>query len=318
MFGHILAFAIGFLADFLLGDPLGAFHIVIAMGKLISAAEKAARRLFPKTEKGELIGGLFTVILVCTVFYAVSLTLCRLAWNVHFACGLIIESFLCWQCLAARCLCQASMSVYNAKDIASARKAVAGIVGRDTENLDHAAVSRACIETVAENCSDGVIAPMLFMAIGGAPLGVLYKAINTMDSMLGYKNERYLFFGRAAAQLDDIANFIPARIAGVVMAFSAVFVGQDAKNAFRIFKRDRLNHSSPNSAHTEAACAGALHIRLGGPSVYFGKVVPKPYIGDDDRAVEPDDIPKTNRLMMACAIVCFVIFLIVKGGIALC
>ena len=264
MFGHILAFAIGFIADFLLGDPLGMFHIVIAIGKLISAAEKAARRIFPKTEKGELLGGLCTVVAVCTLCYAIALTLCRLAWNLHFACGLVIESFICWQCLAARCLCNASMAVYKAGDLDSARAAVAGIVGRDTDSLDSAAVSRACIETVAENCSDGVIAPMLFMLIGGAPLGVLYKAINTMDSMLGYKNERYLYFGRAAAQLDDIANHIPARFAGILMAAAAFFVGQDAKNAYRIFKRDRLNHSSPNSAHTEAACAGALHIRLGG------------------------------------------------------
>ena len=192
------------------------------------------------------------------------------------------------------------------------------IVGRDTDTLDAAAVSRACVETVAENCSDGIIAPMLFLAIGGAPLGVLYKAINTMDSMLGYKNERYLYFGRAAAKLDDAVNFLPARLAALLMTAAALCVGQDGKNGWRIFRRDRRNHTSPNSAHTEAVCAGALHIRLGGPSVYFGKLVTKPYIGDDDRPVEAEDIRRANRLMLACSILCFLTALIGKGCAILC
>jgi len=222
---------------------------------------------------------------------------------------------LCWQCLATRSLYTESMAVYHAAkrgDLTGARTAVGRIVGRDTDALDEAGVSRACVETIAENCSDGVIAPLLFLAIGGAPAGVLYKAINTMDSMLGYKNERYLWFGRTAAKLDDAANFLPARLAALAMIAAAFFIRQDASNAWRIFRRDRLNHTSPNSAQTEAVCAGALRIRLGGPSFYFGSVVSKPYIGDDDRPVEAEDIRRANHLMFACSGLCFLLLLLGK------
>ena len=316
-----LPFVIGFAADLLLGDPLGGFHIVIAMGKLIAGAERIMRRLFPKTEKGELAGGAITVVLVCAVSFAVSWGLCALGYRLHWLCGLFIESFLCWQCLATRSLYRESMAVYHAAkrgDLPAARTAVGRIVGRDTDALDEAGVSCACIETVAENCSDGVIAPLLFLAIGGAPLGVLYKAINTMDSMLGYKNERYLFFGRVAAKLDDVANYLPARLAALFMVAAAALVKQDAKNAWRIFRRDRRNHTSPNSAHTEAVCAGALHIRLGGPSRYFGKIVTKPYIGDDDRPVAAEDIRRANHLMLACSTLCFLAAFLGKVVVAIC
>lgn len=318
---HLFAFVLGFAVDLLLGDPLGKFHIVVAIGKLISALERFLRALFPKTEKGELAGGIVMVILVCLLSLGLSWGVLALCYRVHWIVGLLLESALCWQCLAARSLYTESMAVYHAAkrgDLAAARVAVGRIVGRDTDALDEAGVSRACVETVAENCSDGVIAPLLFLAVGGAPLGVLYKAINTMDSMLGYKNERYLWFGRTAAKLDDAANFLPARLAALAMTTAAALIGQDGKQAWKIFRRDRHNHTSPNSAHTEAVCAGALHIRLGGPSVYFGKVVPKPFIGDDDRPVEVEDIRRANHLMLACSVICFVLAVLVKGAFCLC
>lgn len=318
---HLFAFVLGFAVDLLLGDPLGKFHIVVAIGKLISALERFLRALFPKTEKGELTGGIVMVILVCLLSLGLSWGVLALCYRIHWIVGLLLESALCWQCLAARSLYTESMAVYHAAkrgDLAAARVAVGRIVGRDTDALDEAGVSRACVETVAENCSDGVIAPLLFLAVGGAPLGVLYKAINTMDSMLGYKNERYLWFGRTAAKLDDAANFLPARLAALAMTAAAALIGQDGKQAWKIFRRDRRNHTSPNSAHTEAVCAGALHIRLGGPSVYFGKVVPKPFIGDDDRPVEVEDIRRANHLMLACSVICFVLAVLVKGAFCLC
>lgn len=318
---HILAFAVGFAADLLLGDPLGRFHIVVAIGKLIAALESGMRAIFPKTKTGELLGGGTVVLLVCGISLLASGGILALGYRLHWALGLAAESFLCWQCLAARSLYTESMAVYDALregDLKKARSAVGRIVGRDPEALDEAGVSRACVETVAENCSDGVIAPLLFLAVGGAPLCVLYKAVNTMDSMLGYKNERYLYFGRAAAKLDDVCNFLPARLAALMMAAAAPLVKQDGKNAWRIFRRDRKNHTSPNSAHTEAVCAGALHIRLGGPSQYFGKVVVKPYIGDADRPVEPEDIRRSNVLMLATSVMCFALSAIGKVAISLC
>lgn len=318
---HFISFAVGFMADLLLGDPLGGFHIVVAIGKLISVLERCIRKLFPQSKNGELCGGFITVLIVCVLSFGISWWICTVGYQIHWMLGIILESFLCWQCLAARSLYAESMSVYNAlkrSDLSAAREAVGRIVGRDTAALDESGVSRACVETIAENCSDGVIAPLIFLAIGGAPLGVLYKAINTMDSMLGYKNDRYLYFGRVAAKLDDAANYLPARIAALLMTVAATMIGQDGPNAWSIFCRDRLNHTSPNSAHTEAVCAGALHIRLGGPSVYFGQIVTKPYIGNDDRPVEAEDICRANRLMFACTLLCFVIALLGKGAFLLC
>ena len=193
-------------------------------------------------------------------------------------------------------------------DLPAARTAVSRIVGRDTQSLDEAGVAKAAVETVAENASDGVIAPLIFLAIGGAPLGMFYKAANTMDSMVGYKNDKYLYFGRAAARWDDILNFLPARLSGVLMCLGAVAAGYDGKNAWRIFRRDRKNHKSPNSAHTEAACAGALQLRLAGPSWYFGRLVDKPYIGDDQRPIEPLDILRSGRILYATAFFALLLF----------
>lgn len=313
---HIVSFCLGFFLDLLFGDPLGGFHLVVWIGKLIAALERFFRRLLPQTPRGQLWGGIGTVFLVCALSFGISSTLIWAGYRLHWIVGLMVESFFCWQCLAARSLTQASLHVYEASDLEQARRAVGGIVGRDTSCLDQAACIRACVETVAENCSDGVIAPMLFLALGGGAWGVFYKAVNTMDSMLGYKNDRYLYFGRAAARLDDIVNFIPARLAGLGMVLSSFLTGQDGRNAWRIFRRDRRNHTSPNSAQTESACAGALHIRLGGPNQYFGRLVKKPYIGDDDRPIVPDDIPAANRLMLGCSWI-FFLLCVMGMGVAL-
>ena len=203
--------------------------------------------------------------------------------------GLAVQMFWCGQALAAKGLAQESRNVYKelAKgDLPAARRAVARIVGRDTQNLTAAGVTRAAVETVAENASDGVIAPLLYMLLGGAPLALTYKAINTMDSMLGYKNEKYLYFGRIPAKLDDVANYLPSRLAALLWVAAAAFTHNDAKGAWKIWRRDRRNHASPNSAQTESACAGALGVQLAGPAYYFGEYYAKPTIGDPLRPIE--------------------------------
>ena len=311
MTAHLTALALGFCLDLLLGDPHWAPHPVRLIGRLIAALEKLLRKLFPATKNGLLAAGFVLVALVLGLSFGMT---ALLLW----ACGLVspwlafaVETVLCYQLLAARSLRDESMKVcraLEAGDLPGGRHAVSMIVGRDTERLDETGVAKAAVETVAENASDGVIAPLLFLAVGGAPLGMLYKAANTMDSMVGYKNDRYLYFGRCAARLDDVLNFIPARLAGALMCLAAPFAGLDEKDAWRIFRRDRKNHKSPNSAHTEAAAAGALHVQLAGPNYYFGKLVEKPTIGDDLRPVEPTDIRRVNRLMLAASALGAVLF----------
>ena len=304
----------GFLLDCLLGDPHNPWHPICLIGYLISFLEKKIRKLFSKQPKGEFYGGLVMVVLVLFISTAVPIVLLKAAKWIHPYLALVLEIIMCYQLLAARSLRDESMKVYHAlhqHDIEGARKAVSMIVGRDTQRLDAAGIAKAAVETVAENASDGVIAPMIFIAIGGVPLGFFYKAVNTMDSMVGYKNEKYLYFGRAAAKLDDVMNFLPARISALLMVGTAFISGKsyNGKQAWRIWRRDNRKHASPNSAQTESVCAGALGIQLAGDASYFGKVVKKPYIGDPTRAVEPEDIRRTNRLMNRTAWICEILCL---------
>lgn len=305
------ALLLGFCLDILFGDPHWLPHPVRAVGALISLLEGLLRRVFPKSPRGELAAGGVLVLLTAGLSAGFVLLLLRLCGLVSPWLRFAAEAVLCYQLLAARSLRDESVKVYRALaegKLEDARRAVGMIVGRDTARLDETGVSKAAVETVAENASDGVVAPLLFMALGGAGLGMLYKAVNTMDSMVGYQNERYRYFGRAAARLDDGLNLIPARLAGLFMCLAAGPAGFDGKNAFRIFWRDRKNHKSPNSAHTEAACAGALGVQLAGSSYYFGELVVKPTIGDPGRAVEPADILRANRLMYATAFLSLAVF----------
>ena len=305
------ALVMGFVLDLLIGDPRWLYHPICVIGNLIALLEKGIRRIFPKSHGGELAGGFVTVVLICLFSGGVPFLVLHYLYRFSTVAGFILETFWCYQLLATRSLKDESMKVYDRLKngtLDEARYAVSMIVGRDTKELTEIGVTKAAVETVAENASDGVIAPMLYMAVGGVPLMFLYKGINTMDSMLGYKNDKYLYFGRCAAKLDDVANYIPARTSGWLMALSTVFVGMDTKNAVKIYRRDRQNHASPNSAQTEAAMAGALDVQLAGNAYYFGKLYEKPTIGDPIRPVEIEDIPRSNRLLYATCIAGAILF----------
>ena len=321
---HLLALLCGFVLDLIFGDPQWLPHPVRGMGWLISHLEPVTRRWFSKTPAGERKAGICMVILVLAASVGIAWAVLMVLGLIHPVLRWVGGAIICYQMLATKSLRVESMKVYHALEegtLKDGRKAVSMIVGRDTENLTEAEVTAAAVETVAESTSDGIVAPMLWMAVGGPLAGVFYKAVNTMDSMVGYKNDRYLYFGWCAARLDDVVNWIPARISGVLMCLAAFF-GFDGKNAWRIFRRDRRNHPSPNSAHTEAACAGALHLLLGGTHNYFGKPVYKPTIGDPDRAIERKDIVRANRLafttalfaMVLCDIIPMAVIFLVSGG----
>ena len=300
----------GFVLDALFGDPAWLPHPVVYMGKAISKLEKFLRPRLPKTPQGELLGGAIVAFCLPVGTFLLTGLVCWGAARLHPLLGLAVQMFWCGQALAARGLVQESTNVYKElkkPDLPGARKAVSRIVGRDTAELTAEGVTKAAVETVAENASDGVIAPLLYMLIGGAPLALTYKAINTMDSMLGYKNEKYLYFGRVPAKLDDVANYIPSRLAGLLWVAAAAFTHNDAKGAWKIWRRDRRNHASPNSAQTESACAGALGVQLAGPAYYFGEYYAKPTIGDALRPIEPEDILRANRMMVAESILALAI-----------
>ena len=290
----------GFVLDALFGDPAWLPHPVVYMGKAISKLEKFLRPRLPKTPQGELLGGAIVAFCLPVGTFLLTGLVCWGAARLHPLLGLAVQMFWCGQALAARGLVQESTNVYKElkkPDLPGARKAVSRIVGRDTAELTAEGVTKAAVETVAENASDGVIAPLLYMLIGGAPLALTYKAINTMDSMLGYKNEKYLYFGRIPAKLDDAANYLPSRLAALLWMAAAAFTHNDAKGAWKIWRRDRRNHASPNSAQTESACAGALGVQLAGPAYYFGEYYAKPTIGDALRPIEPEDILRANQMM---------------------
>lgn len=312
---HIIAFIAGFVLDLLIGDPHFIPHPVRLIGSLISFLDKRlnSEAGYNSSEnEANLIKYKRGVLLAFTVIFAtfaVSVIILVAAYSINLYAGVIAEAVMTWQILATKCLRVESMRVYDAlrtDGVDAGRRAVSMIVGRDTSGLDAAGVTRAAVETIAENTSDGVIAPMLYTAIGGPVLGFVYKAVNTMDSMLGYKNDKYMYFGRFAARLDDVVNFIPARISAYLMIAAAFIGGRqfDGRNAYRIFKRDRFNHASPNSAQTESVCAGALRVQLAGDAVYFGKLVKKKYIGDGLREIEYEDIKRANRLMYITAFLC--------------
>ena len=323
--GTIMACITGFLLDCMFGDPVWMYHPIRVIGNLISVLEKGLRKLLcsqipaseqEKKNRREVLAGGILWILAVSLSFLVPAVLLFAARKIHPAVRFLLETFWCYQIFAARCLVGESKKVYQKlkeDDLPGARKAVSMIVGRDTENLTAEGVTKAAVETVAENTSDGVTAPLLFLLIGGAPLGFLYKAVNTMDSMLGYKNEKYLYFGRIPAKMDDVFNYIPARLTAWFMIVAAFLTGMDGKNAWKIYLRDKRKHASPNSAQSEAVCAGALDVQLAGDAVYFGKVYKKDYIGNAIRKIEPEDILRAGKLMYMTTILMMVVF----GGLLL-
>lgn len=308
----------GLLLDLLFGDPRWMPHPVVAMGKMITGLEKTLRKRFGKAPRGELCAGACLAVFLPVFWFAVP-ALCL--WGLgllHPLLRFFLHAFWCWQVLALHDLRKESMAVYErlrAGDLPGARRAVSYIVGRETAQLSAEGVTKAAVETVAENTSDGVVAPLLFLAIGGAPLGLAYKAINTMDSMIGYKTPRYLFFGRAAAKLDDAANFVPARLTALLMILCCAAPGFSMRGAFRVWRRDRFHQPSPNAGQAEAACAGGLGVQLGGPARYFGVAVEKKTIGDALRPITPEDIRRANVLLYGTSLLAAVLFLGLRLGL---
>ncbi|MFT4146245.1 MAG: adenosylcobinamide-phosphate synthase CbiB [Mobilitalea sp.] len=296
----LIALFCGYLLDLIVGDPHWLWHPVRGIGNLISSTEKLLRRVFPKDSKGELVAGGLLVVIVITVSAVVPgiVLFLLFRWNVY--AGILAEIIMCGQLLATKSLKVESMKVHDALikgDVEGGRQAVSMIVGRDTKNLSQEGIVKAAVETVAENTSDGSIAPIFYMAIGGPIFGFIYKSVNTMDSMVGYKNDKYIYFGRAAAKLDDCLNYIPARLSAYLMIIAAAIKRYHPRNAFNIYQRDRYNHASPNSAHTEAVTAGALQVQLAGDAYYFGTLYHKKTIGDDIRSIEVKDIKRANELL---------------------
>lgn len=318
MVQSLAALIIGSILDFILGDPRGLWHPVQGIGWVISRLERILRRIFPSGKTGERWAGGLLVILTLLISVGLPALLLLLLSFIHPLLSFLLSCIFCWQMLAAKSLRVESMKVQEALEqegLEAGRRAVSMIVGRDTRNLTEEGVIKAAVETVAENTSDGVTAPLFYMILAGPLGGIAYKAVNTMDSMLGYKNETYQYFGTCAARLDDAANFIPARLSALFMIAAAFLAGYDGKNAWRIFKRDRKKHKSPNAAHTEAVMAGALNVRLAGDAWYFGKLFKKPFIGDDIRPVERQDIARACRLEYATALLQLLVLGALKAAV---
>lgn len=311
----LFALIIGFAVDLMIGDPHWLIHPVVIMGKEISFFEKLFRKIFPETPFWERFDGLLILIIMSVQVFCIPFALLHICHNISPYFRLFAESIMCWQCLATKSLKDESMKVFYALkngDTEKARSAVSMIVGRDTNNLDDKAITRAAVETVAENTSDGVIAPMLYLAIGGGPFGLLYKVINTMDSMLGYVEPPYKNIGMFPAKADDVASFIPSRISAIFMLIAGAILKKDVKNGFKIFLRDRYNHKSPNSAQTESVMAGLLGVRLAGDAYYHGVLHKKKYIGDELRPIEYDDIFSSCRILYVTSFLSLIIFTAIK------
>ena len=309
------ALIIACVLDMILGDPNFILHPVRIMGGEIWLTEKIFRFIMPRNKGGEFVAGFLMAIVVIAINAALPLTILYFAYGYDMYIGIAAEAVICYFMLSARSLASASKKVYRAlmsDDIEDARYKVSMIVGRDTDSLDDVGITKAAIETVAENTNDGVVAPLFYMVIGGAVLGCVYKAINTMDSMVGYRNDKYMYFGRFAARLDDVVNYIPSRIAALMMIIAAAFLRYDAGNAAYIRRRDAHNHPSPNSAQTEAAAAGALHLQLAGDMYYFGKLYKKTTIGDDLRDIQYGHILQMNRLMYMTSFLSATLFIALK------
>ena len=311
----LFALLTGYILDLIIGDPHWLMHPVIIIGKQISFLEKLFRRIFPKTDLGEKSAGVILWIITAVTAFFIPAVILWLCHSINPYLRLAVESIMCWQCLATKSLKDESMKVFHALksgDTEKARYNVSMIVGRDTKELDDLAITRATVETVAENTSDGVIAPMLYLAVGGAPLGFLYKAINTMDSILGYVEPPYKNIGMFSAKADDVANFIPSRLSAVFMLVAGAILKMNVKNGKKIFLRDRFNHKSPNSAQTESVTAGLLGIRLAGDAYYHGVLHKKKYIGDALREIEYDDIPRVCRLLYVTSVLALILFASVR------
>ena len=298
--------------DAALGDPTWIRHPVVVMGGAIERLERMLRTAFPPTPEDERRAGRALVVALVGGTLAVSHGALWCAGRIHPALRTGLEVLWGWQCLAMRDLGREAANVQDRIErmaraeasLADAQAAVGRIVGRDTAPLDERGIIRAAVESVAESFSDGIVSPMLYLYAGGAPLALAYKAVNTMDSMVGYKNDRYLNFGRAAAHADDVANLVPSRVAALLLVAASWVCKKDARGAWRIWRRDRRRHASPNSAQTESAMAGALGIELAGPAYYFGTYVDKPTIGDATREPEATDITRACRLMYVGSILC--------------
>lgn len=312
----IFSLIIGYILDLIFGDPTFLYHPVIFIGKVISKTEKILRTIFKKNNKSLIFAGLLEVLVVILISTLIPTFLLYLSYLLHPIVYFIVSSFMSYQILATKCLKDCAMAVYKPcveGNLESSRYQVSMIVGRDTSVLDLKGVMRAAIESVAESSSDGVLAPMFYMALGGPVLGFFYKAINTMDSMIAYKNEKYIYFGRVAAKLDDFFNLIPSRMCGLLIILSSFFLKYNALNALKIFKRDRYKHESPNSAQCEAPMAGALSIRLAGDAVYEGEVLKKDYLGDPLKEVEPEDIKRSIKILYMTSFLGLVLFTFIKA-----
>ncbi len=311
---------LGFVLDWILGDPPWLYHPVRAMGALIQRLESPLRKAHPDTPAGRRRAGGQMVVLAIAITLFAYWMIVLLASLLGPAVAFLVRGFLSYQLLATRDLYNHSIRILRrlrAGDLPGSRQALSRIVGRDTQNLDEAGIVRATVESVSENTADGVVAPLFYLALGGPLLGAVYKMTNTMDSMVGYQNNRYQDFGRYAAKLDDVANWIPARLSACTMMVAAALCKRDVREAFRIWKRDRTAHASPNSAQTEAVCAGALGIQLGGSNLYGGEVVSKPTIGDDTRPPNIRDIEAANSLMLCSSFLAFLFCLLLRMAVVL-